>query len=61
MGKTLLFLIGILMTASTHSQDLKAKDVPAAVKEVLSKKFPEAANPEKIIPHNLPHPAPSLK
>jgi hypothetical protein len=43
MGKTITFLFGILITASSQSQDLKAKDVPAAVKEAVSKKFPEAA------------------
>jgi hypothetical protein len=43
MGKILLFLFGIGVSATAFSQDLKAKDIPAPVKETLSKKFPAAA------------------
>ena len=43
MEKVLLFLLGIAMSVSSHSQGLKAKDIPAPVKEALSKRFPAAA------------------
>lgn len=43
MVKMLLFLIGIAMSVPASSQDLKAKDIPAPVKETLSKRFPAAA------------------
>jgi hypothetical protein len=44
MKKKLLFALLLSAAASTlHAQDLKTKDVPASVKEALTKKYPEAA------------------
>ncbi|MEO6978300.1 MAG: PepSY-like domain-containing protein [Mucilaginibacter sp.] len=44
MKKALVLAAVILsVTGSLKAQDLKAKDVPAAVKEALMKKYPESA------------------
>jgi len=43
MKKTILFLFSVaLLSYSSNAQDLKAKDVPAVVKEALGKKYPKA-------------------
>jgi len=45
MKKKLLFAVAIAAAAITaKAQDLKSKDVPAAVKAELAKKYPEAAS-----------------
>lgn len=42
MKKIVLAAAIALMTDSLQAQDLKAKDVPAVVKETLAKKYPDA-------------------
>ena len=43
MKKTILFLFfAAFMSYDSYAQDLKAKDVPAVVKEALAKKYPKA-------------------
>jgi len=37
-----LTAVALLATAGLRAQDLKAKDVPAAAREALAKKYPEA-------------------
>ncbi|MES2111655.1 MAG: PepSY-like domain-containing protein [Bacteroidota bacterium] len=37
-----LTVVALLAAAGLRAQDLKAKDVPAAAKEALAKKYPEA-------------------